>query len=247
MRREARTLEAREEPRSEQFLKLFRMLEGLLEKRYAGKRTSSGSVVMEYLRDADSVPCRAELDMCREIRNLLSHNADGEGEPVVEPSEGVLQTLRGIVAYVQRPRLARDYGTPRDNIVFAHPNDSALDLMRRMLRMGYSHVPVRDRTGLLGVFSAQSLMRYAGQVGLDCLDDDLRVGDLKRALDFDDGHRERYLFFDKDATLTAVRAAFEPSREHRGRPAVAFITEDGTRQTHVLAMLTPSDLLKDVD
>jgi hypothetical protein len=66
----------RQEGRSEQFLRLYSKLEGLLEKRYSGKRISSGSVVMEYMHDPDSVPCRTDLDMCREIRNLLAHNDD---------------------------------------------------------------------------------------------------------------------------------------------------------------------------
>ncbi len=237
-------MEGRGELRSEQFLKLYRVLEGLLEKRYAGKRGASASVVIEYLHDADSVPCRADLDMCREIRNLLSHNAGEAGEPVVEPSESVLQMLRDIVEYVQRPRLARDCGTPRERILFAHPNDAALDVMRHMLRRGYSHVPVRDRDGLAGVFSAQTLMRYAADAGFDGLDDALRIGQLKGALQFKDDRREKYVFFDQEATLNAVRAAFEPRGERNSRPAVAFITEDGTPQTEVLAMLTPSDLIK---
>lgn len=240
-------VEAREERRSEQFLKQFRVLEGLLEKRYAGRRISSGSVVMEYLHDADSMPCRSDLDMCREIRNLLSHNTDDDGEAVVEPSEGVVQLLKDIVDYVQRPRLARNYGTPGDRVMYAHPNDCALDVMRHMQRMGYSHVPVRDRNGLVGVFSAQSLMRYACELGFDALKNELRIGDLKSELEFNDERREKYLFFSKDATLTEVRAAFEPNREHRTRPDVAFITEDGTRQSNVLSILSPSDLLKDAE
>lgn len=244
MIKEVRVVEDRGEQRSEQFLKLYRVLEGLLEKRYAGKRGASASVVIEYLHDADSLPCRSELDMCREIRNLLSHNAGETGEPVVEPSEGALQTLRDIVEYVQRPRLARDFGTPRERILFAHPNDAALDVMRHMLRRGYSHVPVRDRDGLAGVFSAQTLMRYAADAGFDGLDDALRIGQLKGALEFRDDRREKYVFFDRDATLNAVRAAFEPQGERNSRPAVAFITEDGTPRTDVLAMLTPSDLIK---
>ena len=76
-------MEQGEVPRSERFLTHYRMLEGLLEKRYSGKKMSSGSVVMEYLHDPDSAPCRTELDMCREIRNLLTHNTDGAGEPSV--------------------------------------------------------------------------------------------------------------------------------------------------------------------
>ena len=231
--------------RSDRFLKLYRTLEGLLEKRYSGKRMNSGSVVMEYLHEADSEPCRTELDMCREIRNLLTHNTDEAGEPVVEPSEAVVQTLAKIVEYVQRPRLAKDCGTARDGILFAHPNDAALDVMRHMMRMGYSHVPVRDRTGLVGVFSAASLMRYVGDTGFEDLSDSLRIGELKNALDFDDDRSEKYAFFGPDTTLTTVRVAFEKRRERNNRLAVAFITADGTQHSDVLAMLTSWDVLKD--
>lgn len=61
--------------RSERFLKMYRILEGVLEKRFVGDRQGS-SVVMEYIRDPDSEPFRHELNICREIRNLLTHNAD---------------------------------------------------------------------------------------------------------------------------------------------------------------------------
>ena len=149
-----------ESVRSEQFLKQYRRLEGLLEKRYAARGMSTGSVVMEYLRDADSAPCRAELDLCREIRNLLTHNADGDGEPVVEPSQAVLDMLGRVIDHVRRPRLAIDYATPRENIMFARTGDSVLETMRQMQRMGFSHVPVLDRGGLLGVFSAGCLQAY---------------------------------------------------------------------------------------
>lgn len=235
-----------EERRAEQFLKQYRVLEGLLEKRYSGKQLSSASVVMEYMRDVDSIPIRQELDMCRGIRNLLSHNADDDGEPVVEPSAGVLETMRELVEYVQRPRLAMDFGTPGEKILFAHPNDSALDTMRHMLRMGYSHVPVRDKTGLLGVFSAASLMNFVGQKGFEGLHDDLRIGDLKGSLSIDGDRNERYLFFDREVTLPVVRTAFERRQERNRRLAVAFITEDGSQHSRVLAMLTPWDVLRDV-
>lgn len=238
-------MESRQELRSEQFLKLYRKLESLLERRYNNKRVSSGSVVMEYLHDADSAPCRSDLDMCREIRNLLAHNDDLDGQPVVEPSQGVLDLLGGIVDYVQRPILAVNCGTPGDKIMFAHPNDSALDVMRHMMRMGYSHVPVRDRTGLVGVFSAGALMTYVGDKGFEALSDELRIGDLKKALSVDNERADKYLFFDPTATLTAVRLAFEKPQERNRRLAVVFITEDGGQHSQVLAMLTPWDALKD--
>ena len=238
-------METRQGLRSEQFLNLYRKMEVLLEKRYSGKKVSSGSVVMEYLHDPDSAPCRADLDMCREIRNLLSHNTDEDGQPVIEPSQAVLELLGDIVEYVQRPRLAMDYGTPGEKIMFAHPNDSALDVIRHMMRMGYSHVPVRDKTGLVGVFSPGALMSFVGEKGFESLRDDLRVGDLKKALSVENERNDKYLFFDRSVTLTTVRMAFEKRQERNRRLAVVFITEDGGQHSQVLAMLTPWDALKD--
>ena len=230
---------------AEEFLREYRRLESLLEKRYTGRKLSSASVVMEYLHDADSEPWRTELDLCREIRNLLTHNAESGGEPVVTPSRAMLKALEDIVEHVQRPRLAVDFGTPGDRILFAHPNDSALDLMRRMNRLGYSHVPVRDRSGLVGVFSAGSLFTFLARKGLDNVDDGLRVGDLKGALSLSDERSEKYRFLPGDATLLTVRDAFEKHTERNSRLAAAFITEDGRPSDRILAMLTPWDVLRD--
>ena len=231
--------------RAEDFLKQYRRLEGLLEKRYVGHRMSSGSVVMEYLRDPDSEPCRTELDLCREIRNLLSHNSDGAGEAVVQPSEAVLRMLYDILEHVQRPRMAVDYGTPMKEILFAHPNDPAVNIMRHMLRMGYSHVPVRDRTGLIGVFSAGSLFAYLGERGFGNIPEDLRIGDMREKINFGDARSEKYMFLPEDATLLTVRDAFEKREERNSRLAVVFITRDGTRESELLAMLTPWDVLRE--
>lgn len=231
---------------AEAFLRRYRQLEGLLERRYASRKLTSASVVMEYLHDADSVPVRAELDLCREIRNLLTHNADAQGDPVVTPSQAVLEALDAIVDYVQRPRLAKDYGTPGDRILYAHPNDSALDMMRRMRRLGYSHVPVRNRNGLVGIFNSANLFAFLCDEGFDAVGSDLKVGMLGQALDFDGERGGRYRFLPADTTLTVVRDAFEKRAESNYRLAVVFITGDGTPQTDILAMLTPWDVLRDV-
>lgn len=231
--------------RAEQFLMLYRRLEGILEKRYTGHRISTASVVMEYLRDPDSAPCRTDLDLCREIRNLLSHNTDDSGAAVVEPSESIVKILYDIIEHVQRPRMAIDFGTPREKILFAHPNDLAIDVMHHMARMGYSHVPVRDRSGLVGIFSAGSLFVYMEKNGLDGMRNNMRIGELKNALDFGDERSEKYIFLPMNATLLTVRDAFEKRNERNNRLAVVFVTEDGTRQSEILAMLTPWDVLRD--
>lgn len=229
--------------RAEMFLKMYRILEGALEKRYAGDRQSS-SVVMEYLKDEDSEPYRYELNLCREIRNLLSHNADEIGEPVVEPSEAVLASLNEILDHVMSPRYAIDCGTPHEKILCAYANDLAIEIMHRMARQGYSHVPVMEKGRMTGVFSVGSLFAYLEKRGFDALDNGTRIGQLKDALDFDQHGAEKYLFMPQDATILQVRAAFEDRMERNSRLSVVFITPGGTKDEPLLAMLTPWDVLK---
>lgn len=230
--------------RAENFLKMYRILEGLLEKRYSGKRQGS-SVVMEYLRDDDSEPYRHELNVCREIRNLLSHNADDEGEPLVEPSEAVLISLQNILEHVSSPKYALDYGTPREKILWAHPNDMVFDVMHRMSKNGFSHVPIMEGGRIIGVFSVGSLFSYLERQGLDALSNRARFEQIHDAFGADRHGAERYRFMPENATIYQVRAAFEERSERNSRLSAVFITKNGSQDEPLIAMLTPWDVLKD--
>ena len=230
--------------RADIFLKMYRILEGTLDKRYAGGRQSS-SVLMEYLKDDDSEPYRRELNICREIRNLLSHNADDEGEPLVEPSEAILTSLQNILDHVSAPRYAIDCGTPREKILWANANELAIDVMHRMSKNGFSHVPVMEKGKIVGIFSVGSLFSYLERRGLDALDKNTRIGQIDDALKLERHGAEKYLFMPADATIYQVRAAFEARSERNSRLSAVFITEKGSPEDNLLAMLTPWDVLKD--
>lgn len=230
--------------RAENFLKMYRILEGLLEKRYNGRRQGS-SIVMEYLHDSDSEPFRHELNVCREIRNLLSHNADDVGEPLVEPSESVLVSLQNILEHVSSPRYAVDYGTPWEKILWTHPNDLLIDVMHRMDKNGFSHVPIMDRGKIVGVFSVGSLFSYLEREGLSALNNAARIGQVEDALNSERHGAERYLFMPETATIYQVRAAFEEKSERNNRLSAVFITKNGSQNESLIAMLTPWDVLKD--
>lgn len=225
--------------RSEIFLQKYRVLEGLLEKRYEGRKLSSSSVVIEYTRDADSEPVRVDLDLLREIRNILSHNAGEGGQAVVEPSQEMLDRLDAIIEYVRRPRRAVHYGTPSDRIFSAHMNDRVIHVMRSMQKNGYSHVPVEERGGIIAMLSIKSVFDYVALHGPDSLNADTRIGDLGEHIRIN----QRYLFLPEDASLMEVRKAFERKIERNGRLSAVFITRTGAPEEPLICMLTPWDVL----
>ncbi len=229
--------------RSELFLQKYRVLEGLLEKRYEGRRLTSSSVVIEYIRDGDSAPIRVDLDLLREIRNILSHNAGSDGQSVVEPSQEMLDRLDGVIEYVRRPRLAADFGTPAERILCAHMNDRVYHVMQAMQNNGYSHVPILEGGGIVGVFSIKSLFDCLSARGLGSLNEDSRISALGDKVSLEHRTGERYMFMAADATITAVRSAFDARSSRNGRLSAVFLTQTGKPQGELICMLTPWDVL----
>ena len=229
---------------AEVFLQKYRVLEGLLEKRYEGRKLSF-SVVIEYIRDIDSQPVRVDLDLLREIRNILSHNAGSGGEPVVEPSDEMIRRLDEIIAYVKRPHRAADCGTPADRIYRAHSGDGVVQVMKDMYKSGYSHVPVMENGRVVGVFSVKSLFDYLAERGLNDVDDALRISDLGGHIRFEEHVGERYMFAAADTSIVEVRHMFQKHTERNRRLSAVFVTENGVPGERIICMITPWDVLSD--
>ena len=228
-----------------EFLDLYKRLEDTLEARSRAKETRRGSVVVDFMNSAEGAPYRDRLNLCREIRNLMSHNADLDGEPVVVPSDAVLESLREIYEAVSRPRSAMSCATPADQLLTAVLNDGAVSLMKRMEKRGFSHVPVMREGSLMGVFSVSTVFSAGLQGKKFSLTEATRLSDFEALLPFDRHMTERFVFLPEDALLSQAREAFEakgPAK--RQRVAAVFLTSDGTQYGRLRGMLTPWDLLK---
>ena len=67
--------------RSDEFIDLYKQLEDELEVKFStAKQRRYSSVVFEYINHYESAPVRETLNLCREIRNLMTHNANLGGE-----------------------------------------------------------------------------------------------------------------------------------------------------------------------
>jgi CBS domain-containing protein len=230
--------------RADTFLSMYRVLEGILDRKYAGIGRRINSVVMEYIQDAESEPVRAQLNVCREIRNLLTHNADGQGDHLVEPSQAALDSLYEVIAYVQKPQPAISYSTRGDRIMRASLNDRALEVMRRMDKHGFSHVPVISDNRIVGIFSVGAVFGHvlSGKI----IEEDTRIREFGSLLKLDSHCSARYMMLDPSVTYLDVRAEFEKYADRNNRLAAVFITSTGDQDGELLGMLTPWDVMGDM-
>ena len=231
-----------EQSRIDEFLDLYKQLEDELEDKYRNARRHYSSVVFEFIKDTDSEPVRDKLEVCREIRNLLTHSANLGGEPIVEPSGPVVEAMAEVLEFVRRPPLALEYATKGDQVMKAHMHQKVLRLMEVMDKNGYSHIPVMENGQFKGVFSVGTVFQYILRTKGRSIQPDTTVADLGKHLDVA-AHMENYQFVSKDATYRSVRRIFDRVRGKNQRVSVVFITENGKPGEPLLGMLTPWDVL----
>lgn len=229
--------------RAEEFLQNYRILEELLGSKYSGAPRRHATVVAEYLNDPESAPFSEALTLCREVRNLLTHNADQDGQFVIEPSEGTLRSLLQIIEYVKLPKSALSIATPVEKLMSAQPQERALPLMRAMSERGYSHVPVLQGAHLQGVFSVSTLFQFMLRRPRFVLDESTRVSAFSAILPVREHPGERFLFVHPETSCFDLKREFERPAERNRRLSAIFVMENGQSTGKLLGMITPWDML----
>ncbi len=227
--------------RNHEFLNLYKMIEDTLEEKYNRQGRRYSSVIMEFINSPEGEPWREKMDMCREIRNLMTHTADFGEEAVITPAQGVVDVLREIYEYIQSPPMALSYATPYAQLLKASPADPVLPLMRAMSRRGFSHVPVMRGDSMVGVFSVSSVFSSVLE-GSGRITNDMRVRDFDELLSIENHMAEQFAFISEQATLPEAQALFD--RTEKKRMAALFVTKDGTQSGKLMGMITPWDVLR---
>ena len=230
--------------RADTFLEIFRELEDLLEQKYSGKKLHYSSVVFEFLNSEDSAPVREKLDLCREIRNVLTHNSKQGGESVVEPSEAVLNNLKECIEFIKKPPLAITYATMPENILKVNLSANVLSTMAKMNKQGFSNVPVLDSNLFMGVFSTSTVFEYILKNPENPINFKTTIRDIYRNIDIKN-HSGNYVFVPINSSLLEVRKIFERVEGKNRRVSVIFITKNGKSDERILGLLTPWDVMGD--
>ena len=223
----------------ELFLNTYRDLEEFLCAKY-GMR--SGAVQEFAAREGKRYS--EDLNLCRDIRNLLSHHAEVDGSDAVIPSDAVQRRLEEILAFAKDPPRALSVSTRLENLFCAEPDDKVSSLTDIMERRGYSHVPVLGQgKRLAGVFSVSTLFSYAKRHP-DFSFKELTVGDMADCLPPENHITEQFGFVDRDAGIGEIRDGFRSNGPASRRVAAVFVTTDGTARGALLGMITPWDIIK---
>lgn len=231
------------------FLDLFNHLDESCRERYhLEDRTSSAisflSAKLAHSSSKKDNDLAESLDAIRQLRNTLVHVEKVDGEELAEVNPKLLEDLERAIRYVENPPRALDNAIPYSHLFVVGLDESLASVLTIMMRRGFSHVPVTDNGGLLGVFSEEVLTSYLISKGSLSLSSGLKMRDFLAFLPLEKHPNERYVFMERGAFLEDAREAFSTSKAKTGkRLAMIFISEHGRPDEAILGALVPSALI----
>lgn len=231
--------------RAYEFLNLYKTLEELLTNKYSNTKRKFSSSVIQFMNDDEGRKYKEELNLFREIRNLLSHHPELDGENAIEPSQSVINTLNEIIYSVENPPMAMTMATLTQNLVKATLSSSVLELTKMMDEKGFSHIPIMESGQILyGVFSVSTLFSYFRKHGSEKIEEDTIVEQFKDFLPIDVHSTEAFKVMSSKSTYYDLKDEFSAAGPKKKRLAAIFITENGARDKPLMGMITPWDLIR---
>ncbi len=228
----------------DRFLDLYKQLEEIL--REKGMTHGRSSIVMQFMSSPEGRPFKDELNTCREMRNILAHNQDIDGEAPFVPTDGAIKALEKILQYLKMPPLALSKGTRYENLICAKLSDRAKPIMEKMVSRGYSHIPVFENGVLFGVFSISTIFSYALEHGGIRVDENTLIRDFEDDLPIESHIAESFEFASADTTSVQAESLLKKaSGPESKRIAALFITQNGSEKERILGMVTPWDVLQE--
>lgn len=232
--------------RAEVFLDLYKQLEETGRSALRLREEDHESVIVRLEQRGPLRGYHAELESCRETRNLLQHTQKIDGQYAVEPSDALVAELRKLIGILRaRPRCL-DIGVKRQAIFTCTEHDPVTRAIMAIRTKGYSCVPVMRGKCVVGAFNARSLLNgIADAQGR--LDANLKFSQITAYTSLDNRGAESFVFISRGTYVDELEAQFEREFSRGRRIAAAFVTEHGKRDEGLLGMLTAWDVLGNGD
>lgn len=207
------------------------------------KLREDGRAIAELERMEQFSDIQSKLYYCRNVRNLLQHNAKLSDSFTIEPTQEMIDLITDTIYRIKNPTKCLSIATPFNKIYWRTMDSHVVSTMKAMKENGYSHVPILQNEKVAGIFSENSVFNYLLAEGNMALDEGLRFRDIKDYLTLHGRKSHKYVFVNKDSYLPEAEDIFEKAFRQGERIAMILITQNGSPRERLLGVITAWDVL----
>ena len=226
--------------RTDLFLDKYRELEVLVATVY--NLPPSASAVVYLLQRKEFRGVKSDLELCKDVRNLLSHNPKINGRYAVEPSEELIALLERTIERVKNPLLARHIWVPKEKVCYRTMEDAVRPAMLDMIQNAYSHIPILKNGVVAGVFSENILLRYMVDSACSRMDDNMKFSYMDGYLPLQNHETEFFRFVGRDTPVAEIEDIFAAAQKEPKRLGLVFVTHSGQPTEKLLGIISAWDM-----
>lgn len=182
----------------------------------------------------------SELDYCRRLRNLISHNPGASDN--VQPSRGLIELLDKTIYKVMNPPLVGQKAIPKSKVLCAEMEDRVLPIMKTMNEKVFTHVPILQDGQVIEVFSENTIFSYLSDNEIVGIEETTTFSDLSDYLPCESHRAESFRFVSRKTLLREVANLFEKALKNDDRIGLVLVTETGKSDEKLLGIITAWDL-----
>ena len=226
--------------KTELFIDKYKSLESLIDAEY--DLPNDESAVSYILRKPEYRSVKSELDYCRQVRNLLSHNPKIDRRYSVEPSDAMIALLEQTIERIRNPQRAKHILIPIAKVSCRTMDNFVLPAMREMNEKVYTHIPIL-RDGIVeGVFSENTLLSYLSDDEIVSIDGSVKFADIAEYLPLEKHRSEFFRFIDADMLVSKIADEFADAVKNQDRIGLMFVTANGKKTEKLLGIISPWDV-----
>lgn len=231
--------------RTEIFLDKYRQLEAIVKAEFnLGKNDSAINFLM---RNSAFQDIENELDMCRETRNILSHNPKIKGEYAVEPSEGLINLLDEVINKISHPLRAKDVMVRRNELCYLSMDDSVKDAMVAIKEHSYKQIPILDDGVLMGIFSAKTILDILIAEDVAGLKQGMKFLDIESYISIKNSEDKTFCFVSQDTLVSDIGKMYKENLSKKDRINIIFVTHSGKSTERILGIITAWEIAAEID
>ena len=226
--------------KTELFLDKYRQLEAAITTEY--DLSDRDSPIAVLIKKPEFRSLRAELDYCREVRNLLSHNPKVNSSYAVEPSDEIIDLLEQTLQKIQNPTRARHIMVERSKVTCRTMADPVKPAMIVMNKQSFSHIPILREERVCGVFSENTILTCLIENAGLLTGEDTLFSDIAEYLALDSHKSESFRFVPQDMPVGEISLLFDGAQKSSDRIGMLFVTKNGSPSEKLLGILTAWDV-----
>lgn len=222
--------------RTEEFLDKYKQMEVLVRNEY--NLGNNDSVMNFLISNNEFKSLENELDLCRDTRNLLSHNPKINGEYAVYPSEEMIKLLDKVIQKVTQPIKASNIMVKKSELCFMGMEDKVLDAMATMKEQSYKYIPILADGVLVGMFSAKTVLEIMVNEGADIFKDNIIFEGIKNYITVENVSSKTFAFVGNSTLLSEIKEIFKDDVDNKERINIIFVTQHGKKDEKLLGIIT---------